>query len=191
MFAVPYPAKLSPDAVLAAARQLLETSGPAALTMRALAETLDVRPSSLYRHFENRETLLAELGEQAARTLDETLQAATRGKSPRPALVAAADAYLNYARQHPHLYALLLIPGPERTAQELAASAGKQLWNTLLALVGAVSGDPDDTAHTVALWTFLHGFSELERCGIFGASGPRGGLDAGLEALLNHMTLRA
>ena len=184
---MPYPAKLSRESVLDAAQQLVEGQGAEALSMRTLAERLAVRPSSLYRHFAHREALLWAIGEQAARGLQQALQDAAAGQPARPALDAAARAYLAYARQHPHLYALLLTQPPELTPEQLAAGAGKHLWNTLLALVGSLSGNPDDTPNAVALWTFLHGYAELERSGMFGASGPQGGLDIGLNALLGQM----
>lgn len=183
---MPYPAKLNPEQILDAAQGLLETSGPDGLSMRTLADALGVRPSSLYRHHASRETLLLALGERAALALRDALSHSAGDKGARAAAEAASSAYLTYARQHPHLYALLLrleeLPQGERMG-----TAGKQLWNTLLNLVGRLSGHPDDTAHTVALWTFLHGFAELERSGLFGASGPRGGLEVGLTALLDAM----
>ncbi|CAM3846007.1 TetR/AcrR family transcriptional regulator [Deinococcus frigens] len=184
---MPYPAKLNPEQILDAAQALLETSGPDGLSMRTLADSLEVRPSSLYRHHASRETLLLALGERAALALQEALTRAAARKKSRVGAEAASHAYLDYARQHPHLYALLLLKLDQLPQGERMGHAGKQLWNTLLDVVGALSGNPDDTARAVALWTFLHGFVELERSGLFGASGPRGGLEVGLTALLDAM----
>ncbi|MFD2610557.1 TetR/AcrR family transcriptional regulator [Deinococcus taklimakanensis] len=184
---MPYPSKLSSEQILDSAEVLLESQGPEALTMRSLAEALQVRPSSLYRHFQSRETLLRALGDRATLALHNELRQATQGQEARPALLCAVTTYLNYARTHPHLYALMLVENDDLTPQELAESPGKQLWNTFLELIGAVSGHPDDTDHTVAFWTFLHGFVSLERTGAFGKSGPRGGLTVGVEALIGYM----
>ncbi len=182
---MPYPAKLNPEQILDAAQGLLETCGPDGLSMRTLADALGVRPSSLYRHHASRETLLLALGERAALALREALLHAAADQEARAGAEAASHAYLDYARRHPHLYALLLLKVDGLPETERMGHAGKQLWNTLLDVVGRLSGNPDDTAHAVALWTFLHGFTELERSGMFGASGPRGGLEVGLTALLN------
>lgn len=184
---MPYPAKLHPDDILQAARHLLESSGIEHLTMRNLAAALGVQPSSLYRHFPSRDDVLDALGEQAARELQLELGGVLDERHPRRALREASRTYLAFSRQHPHLYDLLLRKPGDLTPEQLAASAGKHLWNTILQLVGNLSGNKDDTDHAVAFWTFLHGFVTLERSGTFGASGPRGGLEAGLEALLNHM----
>jgi len=45
---------------------------------------------------------------------------------------------------------------------------------------------PDDTAAAVATWSFLHGYATLEHSGAFGASGPKGGLERGVEAFLSN-----
>ncbi|WP_309570646.1 TetR/AcrR family transcriptional regulator [Deinococcus sp.] len=183
---MPYPSKLTPDAIEAAAWYLFNTGGPDALSMRPLADALGVRPGSLYRYFDSRDTLLAALTERAARDLQREIQFAAENHLPRNALQAVAGAYLHYARTQPHAYALLLVPADEGSSPGLKTSAGKELWNTLLRLVGDLSGNPDDTDHAVALWTFLHGAASLERAGVYGPSGPRSGLELGLAAILDH-----
>ncbi|PNY82631.1 TetR/AcrR family transcriptional regulator [Deinococcus koreensis] len=188
---MPYPTKLTPDAILDAAWALLGNGGPEALSMRPLADALGVRPGSLYRHIESRDALIRTLAERSALALQAELLAAASGHPSRDALQAASLAYLHYARSQPHAYGLLLNPDHQTGQAGIQTPPGKALWNTLLALVGALSGDPDDTNHAVALWTFLHGASALERAGIYGASGPRGGLDVGLVALLDHMEAAA
>lgn len=189
---MPYPSKLSPETIEDAAWQLYTTGGEPALNMRSLADTLGVRPGSLYRHIGNRETLLDTLAERAAHDLQRDLNRAADSHEPRPALQAAAAAYLHYARTQPHAYSLLLTPPTDTRPTQPSTgqpdtSAGKALWNTILHLVGQLSGQPDDTDHAVALWTFLHGFATLERSGLFGPSGPRGGLHVGLNALFDAM----
>lgn len=181
---MPYPAKLTREQILEAARNLLENAGSAALSMRTLAEALGVRPSSLYRHFESQGAILGALGDEAALTLNRQLLE-TASEPPRQALESAAQSYLDFARAHPHLYALLLTDRSPTTPEKLQTSAGKQLWNTLLLLIGRLSGNPDDTDHTVAFWTFLHGFVTLEASGVYGKTGPRGGFKVGLKALLD------
>lgn len=183
---MPYPTKLTPDAIEDAAWHLFTTGGPDALSMRPLAAALGVRPGSLYRHFTSREILMDALTARAARNLHHELGFAAESHLPRNALQAVAGAYLHYARTQPYAYALLLVPADEGSSSGLTTTAGKALWNTLLRLVGDLSGDPDDTDHTVALWTFLHGAASLERAGVYGPSGPRGGLDLGLNAILDH-----
>ncbi|GAA4005809.1 TetR/AcrR family transcriptional regulator [Deinococcus rubellus] len=181
---MPYPSKLTPDLILNSAQTLLDAGGAAALNMRPLAAALGVQASSLYRHFPDREALLQALEDAASTEFGRVLQGASSGKPPREALWAAAEAYLSHARRFPHRYGLLLSPRLPATAQP---GPGKDLWNTVLNLVSALSRIPDDTARTVALWAFLHGYAVLDRSGLFGLSGPRGSFDIGVNALLDEM----
>src|SRR5437588_2459495 len=49
---------LSRERILRAAHQLVDDEGLAALSMRRLAQELDVWPMSIYRYFQNKEELL-------------------------------------------------------------------------------------------------------------------------------------
>lgn len=178
---MPYPAKISASEVQDAALKLLEERGLEAVSMRSLAEVLGVRASSLYRHVAHRGALLALLSEDAALQLHGALAFAAARQAGRPALEAVAQAFVVFARTRPHLYALLHMPRPP----EAGAAEGQRLWQFVLAQVSLVSGQPDDTAGTVALWAFLHGYTELERSGLYGLSGPGGGFERGLAALLS------
>jgi AcrR family transcriptional regulator len=58
-------AGLTRERVLAGARELLAERGVAALTMRALAERLDVRPNALYSHVDGKAGLVDDLLDDA------------------------------------------------------------------------------------------------------------------------------
>ncbi|MFB9992901.1 TetR/AcrR family transcriptional regulator [Deinococcus oregonensis] len=185
---MPYPAKLTPDTILQVASVLLRAGGAEAVGMRALAGALGVQPSSLYRHFADRAAVLAALEDQTSLDLNAALTRAAAGLPPADALRALAHAYLDFARSDPHAYGLLLMPRAPYTAQPGAA---QDLWKSVLAVVGAVTGQTDDTAATVAFWAYLHGFATLELSGQFGRSGPRGGFERGLEALIVGLSFPA
>ena len=177
-----YPSKLTPEGILEAALPLLETGGPDALNMRTLAGLLGVQASSLYRHYPDRAALLAAIETQATLELHAAMTRAADGPHLAAAqLTAGACAYLAYALAHPHLYGLLLAPRPATVA---APGPARDLWQLVLRLVGGVSGDPDDTARTVALWAYLHGSALLRLSGQLGLSGDRGGFQVGLAALI-------
>lgn len=52
---------LSQDRILDSATELMHRSGVDALTIRGLAEALEVTPMAIYRHFENKDELLSAL----------------------------------------------------------------------------------------------------------------------------------
>lgn len=177
---MPYPAKTSREAIVGAALALLERDGPDALTMRALAETLSVRASSLYRHVPDRDALLSALADEAACRLHDAMRAASHDQRGPEAFHAAAHAYLAFSRERPRLYDLLHAP---RAPEFARPGPRKDLWNFVLALTREITSRPDDTSGAVAVWAFLHGFCALERSGSFGLSGPKEGFERGLAAL--------
>lgn len=55
---MPTPDRTSLDAIVAAGRDILEHGGPAAVTMQAVAKTVNVKAPSLYKRVRNRDDLL-------------------------------------------------------------------------------------------------------------------------------------
>src|SRR4051812_37592500 len=62
--------RLSPDRILDAARRIARTDGIDAVSMRRLAEELDVWPMSVYRHFRDKDELLDAIVGSAAAEVD-------------------------------------------------------------------------------------------------------------------------
>jgi AcrR family transcriptional regulator len=142
--------------IVAVARELLETEGAQAMTMRRLADRIGIRAPSLYKHLPNKaalEVALITVGfEEAAAAFD----AATDGAAePFAALVGA---YRAFANRHPQLYRLMT-EGPlpreqlERGLEDRAARA----------LVRA-AGSPERAR---AAFAFIHGMVILELNGRF------------------------
>ena len=55
---MPYPAQITPEAVVNKARELIEAEGYDGLSLSRLAAALDVKAPSLYRHFDGKSVLL-------------------------------------------------------------------------------------------------------------------------------------
>jgi AcrR family transcriptional regulator len=176
---MPYPKKIAEADILSHALAIVRQGGVPALSMRTLAGQLGVRASSLYRHFPGRDSLEGALSESAAKILGERMREVSQGKKPAGAFRAIGIEYVRFASGERALFELLLAGA----YQSGKGSQGKRLWNFILETVSAVTLIPDDTAAAVAVWSFLHGFAILERSGKFGASGPQGAFDAGIEAL--------
>lgn len=64
------PARLSRDAVIAAAEAVVRTEGSAALSMRRVARDLGSSPMALYRHVQDKDDLLRQLLDRIARQLE-------------------------------------------------------------------------------------------------------------------------
>jgi AcrR family transcriptional regulator len=192
---MPHPRQIAAHDVLRRAIDLLEANRRARLgakggtdeeareelSLRAVARRLGVKAPSLYRYFADKAALERAVAEEGSRLLLESMKEALGSKTGRRAFAAAAGAYMLFAEENPALYAFMM------TAESLGASdspTGKRLWELVLRTIGGISGNPDDTPMAVAFWSFLHGFVSLEQAGRFAPSGPGGGFEAGLEALL-------
>ncbi|TVZ99581.1 TetR family transcriptional regulator [Streptomyces sp. BK340] len=159
--------RLTPRAreIATAARALLEESGGAALTMRALADRLGIKAPSLYKHFPDKHAVEVEL---TAQMLTESAEALEAAETHTPgSLEALAGAYRAYALAHPHLYCLATEQPLPRT--ELPEGLEDR---AALPLLRACAGDLDLARAT---WAFAHGMVILEIHGRFPA-------DAELEA---------
>jgi AcrR family transcriptional regulator len=167
--------ELTPRAreIVAVARQILEEEGPAALSMRHIADRLGIRAPSIYKHLADKEALEAALISAGFEEATELFEAAV-GDGDDP-LMSLAAAYRDFARRHPHLYRLmtgrplrrdLLTPGVEERAGQPVLEA---------------SGGDEATAR--AAWAFAHGMTILELNGRFP---PHADIDAawrrGVEA---------
>jgi AcrR family transcriptional regulator len=168
--------RLTPRAreIVAAARELLEESGPSVLTMRTIADRLGIKAPSLYKHFPDKHAVEVELTAQMLEESAEALEAAAGESSG--SLDALARAYRTYALAHPHLYCL----ATERPLPRTALPAGLE-DRAALPLLRACGGDRDLARAT---WAFAHGMVVLEIHGRFPADAD---LDAawkrGLKAL--------
>lgn len=150
------------DEIVASARQILEAEGPERLTMRSLAERLEIRAPSLYKHVADKDELEALLIAEALRGMGESLHGATDKlpvRAPRKrGLTALAKTYRAWALAHPHLYRL----ATEGELPRDLLPEGLEAW-TAEPLV-RVMGSQDDAR---AAWAFAHGMTILELDGRF------------------------
>ncbi len=100
--------RLTGDRIVAAALDLLDDRGVAAVTMRAVADRVGVKPMSLYRHFADRDRMLDAVVDRVVNELAEDPDVAEAPTSGwRPYLQALARGVRRYARRHPHAFPLV------------------------------------------------------------------------------------
>ncbi|WP_406280920.1 WHG domain-containing protein [Embleya sp. NBC_00896] len=116
--------------IKAAARRHLAAHGAQQLSLRAVARELGMASSALYRYFPSRDDLLTALIVDAYNAVGErverAVEAAGPAENPRAAWRGLCDAVREWAREHPHEYALIYgspVPGykaPEDTMAPFA-----------------------------------------------------------------------
>lgn len=143
--------------MVAVARELLETEGPDALTMRRVAACLGIREPSLYKHCRSREELLAALVASGMRELAEgRLGALESATDAADALSRLAAHQRDFAARHPHLYRLMFDrPFP---SELMSAHADAAAWRPVVEKLGSQE-------RVWAAFAFAHGMLELERTG--------------------------
>ncbi|WP_263383629.1 TetR/AcrR family transcriptional regulator [Granulicella arctica] len=176
-----YPSKTDRETILAAAIEQLEERGLRGLSLRSLAATLELAPNALYRYFADRSVLESAVANEVSRLLHAAMQRAIRKGEPEQAIRGIGRAYLAFARKHPNLYELLLLPcGPE----DEKASSHQDLWNFVASHVITLTGPDRVNEASIALWAFLHGIVELEAANVFGSEKPDASFNFGLNAWL-------
>ncbi|SDC44445.1 TetR/AcrR family transcriptional regulator [Actinokineospora iranica] len=109
------------------ARRQLATDGAHRLSLRAVARSLGMVSSALYRYFPSRDDLLTALIIDAYDALGAAVEEAARTGSPRARWRAAAHAVRNWALAHRHEYALIYgspVPGYQ-APQDTVVPAGR------------------------------------------------------------------
>jgi AcrR family transcriptional regulator len=96
-----------PVALLAAAREILDENGLQAVGLRETARRVGVSATAAYRHFTNKEDLLASVAAEGFHELAEAMQGATRGANP---LIRGGLAYIEFANQNRGLFRLMFGP---------------------------------------------------------------------------------
>lgn len=141
------------EEILDVAESLLESEGPAALTMRRVADEMGIRAPSLYKHIANKDDIEAGLQDRALRNLTAVLEPA--GSDLRQ----IATIYRTWAKAHPGLYELATRRPLRRDVipAEVEAAAAAPI-------VAAAGGDEHRAR---ALWALAHGLIDLELAGRF------------------------
>jgi AcrR family transcriptional regulator len=165
----PAPARTSNDAIVAAARRILESDGLAAVTMRSVAEAVGVKGPSLYKRLPDRAALLRAVSDGVLADLSRILSRAVETDDPRADLRAAVVAYRQFVLRNPGGYRLLfadLPPGASPDPTSLAA-LGQPIVRAMTRLAG--EADALEGARTLVAWS--HGFVSMELAGAFRLGG--------------------
>lgn len=178
-------AGLTADRVTSEAADLADETGLDRVTMSAVARRLGVKDASLYGHVRNLEDLRGRIALLAADEKTTRIAEAIAGLAGKEALIAYANTWRDYAREHPGRY--LATQTPIQIDPELAANApgpqrAVELTYRMLRAYGL--REPDLTDAVRLLRSTFHGFVALETAGGFAhARTPQQSWERALDAL--------
>ncbi|MCX4025275.1 WHG domain-containing protein [Endozoicomonas sp. SM1973] len=158
------------SAVLAAALTRLISEGPEKLSLRGLARDVGVSATALYRHFSDKDTLLVTLAKEGFDCLTKAVIAAQQqADGPAESLLAAGQAYVEFALTHPQQYRLMFgryFCGENTDPPEALDTAANQAYQVLVSIIEQGIAAKQFTAkpakmHAVAAWSMVHGLASL------------------------------
>ncbi|MEW2479567.1 TetR/AcrR family transcriptional regulator [Mycolicibacterium sp. XJ775] len=167
--------------------QVLEESGPEALSARMLAKRIGASTMAVYTHFEGMPGLYEALVRESYVRFGEHLSRRPDTDDPVADLLASGLAYREYALTYPQRYRLMFgVTSPSITlpigrdltvdGKPAALSEINSVFAQIPAFVqrcmdaGAIDvGDP--VAVAAQIWTMMHGYVLAEIIGVFGVDG--------------------
>jgi AcrR family transcriptional regulator len=161
-------------ALLNAAIAQIKEVGVEKLSLRGIARTVGVSQTAPYRHFRDKNELLAEIATQAFLDLYTTTSKDIRDdKSASDNIKVTGSTYLAFAIDNPEKYKLMFGPSIQcRSDYPKMVSAGDTLFDVLIGQVERgitegifLEGCPMVLANT--LWTQAHGLASLTIDGFY------------------------
>jgi AcrR family transcriptional regulator len=157
------------NALIQAGLELLAEGGAQKLDLRKVARRAGVSHAAPYRHFADRQALIAAINEEGFHWLAERIQSTLREVPDEPfeQLLGVARVYVHFAQENPWLmremFSGLTI---ERETFESLQTASKTVYRLYAEVVrrGQESGkivDGDPAALAGVLWSVLHGLAML------------------------------
>jgi AcrR family transcriptional regulator len=141
--------------IVAAARRLLEEEGPDALSMRNVAAEIGIRAPSLYEHVADKRALESAIIAAGLHEQGEALREAVAADGGADPLTAIAQCWRGWARDHPHVYALIYARDLDRSDDAVAA-AEQYAGAPLREICGG------DLVTARVIWAYAHGMVNLE-----------------------------
>lgn len=158
------------EILLTATRNLMDTKGIKAVSMRTIGDMAGFSRTALYRHFENKESLLAAIVTENFAQLEEAINRAEEpGTSPEQSLSILLTAFYEFGIKHPDHYRLMFSTRWDETRYpEIKQAAGSMFEKTAALVSRAARSEPAPDIpiqKTAVFFAFIHGLVELHLAG--------------------------
>ena len=156
------------EALVETALRLIAERGPAGFAFAELARAAGVSPAAPYRHFADRNALLAEVARRGYDRFAEVLERAWNGGQPDPvtALEAVGRAYLAFARAEPASYAVMFESEVSMDQDPALRQASERAFGVLrqaadVVCAGMTENRPPALMVALHIWAMAHGIASL------------------------------
>jgi len=156
--------------ILQAAQEVLRTHGLEQLSLRLIAEQLDVTAATLYRYFDSKDAIVTTLVGEARQRLRETMEQVPADLPPGNRLVSLGLSYLEYAKAYPALFQLAFLDVPSDRSSLATPAQESSPYRLLLQAVedavrvGIFRPEVREVPEVLAysIWALAHGMAVLE-----------------------------
>jgi AcrR family transcriptional regulator len=154
-------------ALVEAATGLIEERGPGGFTLREVTRRARVSQAAPYRHFRDRDDLLAAVVEQGFLGLSKVMsEVAASTHSPAERFRRCGAAYVTYALERTAHFQVMFRMEPDPEKHPAARAAADAAFGQLVGVVAACQESgvlPGRNARVVALiaWSLVHGIAHL------------------------------
>lgn len=158
------------EALVAAALQLIAERGPAGFSFAEVARAAGVSPAAPYRHFRDRNALVAEIARQGYERFADGLEVGWSEGRPDPvtAIENCGKAHLAFARGEPAAYAAMFDTGFPLEADAALLRASERAFGVLrraaeaaCGTLGASPSRPPALMVALHIWAMTHGIAVL------------------------------
>lgn len=157
------------EALIQAALELIGEKGPSGFTFAEAARSAGVSPAAPYRHFRDRDALMADVALRGFTRFEAALSAAWDEGRPdaSAAFERIGNAYLDFARREPAYYSAMFEAGVPLDFSSELRQAGERSFAVLRSaaerLIEAIPAKNRPPALMVALhiWSMSHGIASL------------------------------
>lgn len=149
------------QALLAAAAELLADEGIDAVGIREIARRAGVSHAAPYRHYANREALLADLAAAGFERLGRRFARLPAVDEPERRFVAMARSYVRFAREEPQAWRLMFGDTIDKTEYPQLLQVSRGVFETLRETVQALGVAAPATLEALAAWSMAHGVAHL------------------------------
>lgn len=175
-------------ALLDDAAELLDSGGPAAVTLREVGARAGVTRGAPYRHFADKESLLTAVAAEGWERIGDQFHALQIDSrlSPPDKLRAALIGLITVSRQQPHLYQLMFTTPTGDPAAVVRAA--QRSCDEFVVIVASVFGEQNAERFAAILLTGAHGAAGLGMSGLLSTDKWHTTAEELIEALLAMAT---
>lgn len=153
--------RVTKEAVIQAASDIADSEGLSKVSLKVVAERLNIRTPSLYNHIASLNDLLREVAHNGMRTMNDKMTQAAVGNSGDMAIKSISIAYLNYIITHPGIYEIIQWAHWHSNSEtEAIFDYYKSLIKKLVLSYNFKTQKIDEILSL--LMSLLHGYSSLE-----------------------------